>query len=78
MKHLKKTNYRLTAQIIFQKYRKKIIKKIKLNAYKISIKEKRIKLINIKFKIFEKLENKAQKRQISKKNQRSIIKKFYK
>jgi hypothetical protein len=78
MKHLKKTNYRLTAQIIFQKYRKKILKKIKLNAYKLSIKEKPIKLINIKFKIFEKLENRAQKRQISKKNQRSIIKKFYK
>jgi opacity protein-like surface antigen len=78
MKHLKKTNYRLTLQVIFQKYRKKILKKIKLNAYKLSIKEKPIKLINIKFKIFEKLENKAQKRLISKKNQRSIIKKFYK
>ena len=78
MKHLKKTNYRLILQIIFQKYREKILKKIKLNAYQFSIKEKLIKLINIKLKIFEKIEDKAQKRQISKKNQRSIIKKFYK
>ena len=78
MKHLKKTNYRLTLQIIFQKLREKILKKIKLNTYQFSIKEKPIKLINIKFKIFKNLENKAHKRQISKKNQRSIIKKFYK
>ena len=78
MKHLKKNNYRLILQIIFQKYREKILKKIKLNAYQFSIKEKLIKLINIKLKIFEKIEDKAQKRQISKKNQRSIIKKFYK